>query len=181
MPKKKKKKLQQSILLCTADCSSSKKELRHPSIWCAEINFWVTTGRMEECEERPESLQQQEQNIIVNNTWIQWAEYLKLHISSDCFVLFQVILKVKYELHFSCSLTCFLPICMNLRKPVKVMFIFYYHAISHICLTHICEDTPEGREVKVKFNVRRRWEWSQVYDDVFKVTFEGDADITGMW
>ena len=109
------------------------------------------------------------------------AEYLKLHISSDCFVLFQVILKVKYELHFSCSLTCFLPICMNLRKPVKVMFIFYYYAISDICLTHICEDTPEGSEVKVKFNVRRRWEWSQVYDDVFKVTFEGDADITGMW
>ena len=31
--------------------------------------------------------------------------------------------------------------------------------------------------MKVKLNVRRRrWEWSQVYDDVFRVTFEGDTD-----
>lgn len=61
------------------------------------------------------------------------------------------------------------------KSYVHILLLCHFTYL-HKFLTHIREATPAGREVKVKLNVRRRWKWSQVYDHVFKVTFEGDTD-----
>lgn len=79
MPKK--IKIQQRIHLCSVDYSSSEKELRQLQYGALRsISGSQPGGRGS--EESPESLQQREHIIIVNNIWIKWADYSRISKTS---------------------------------------------------------------------------------------------------
>lgn len=79
MPKK--IKIQERIHLCTVDYSSSEKELRQLQYGALRsISGSQPGGRGS--EESPESLQQREHIIIVNNIWIKLADYSRISKTS---------------------------------------------------------------------------------------------------